>query len=345
MRAAVLKDIGKIKIEEVKKPVCFEDSIIIEVKACNICSTDVKIYRYGYSSIKFPLILGHELAGVIAEIGKNVRGYKEGDKIALAPNISCGECYYCTRGMQTACDNLRIIGIHSNGGFAEYVLIPNLAIQQDCVNIIPGNVSFEEAALIDPIGCAINACELSKIKLGDTVVVIGAGPTGCLNVEICKDAGAEKIILVQRSIERLNKAKFTGADVYISPLKEDVIQRVKEETKGRGADVVIVACPSAEAQKQAIEMVAKRGSVNFFGGLPKDNPFVSLNNNLIHYKECSVVGTHGCSSRHCQLALQLIASKKIRSSKYITHRLSLVNFLEGINIAESKRGLKVAIIP
>ncbi len=345
MRAAVLKDIRKIKVEEVKKPVCLENSIIIEVKACNICSTDVKIYRYGYSSIKLPLILGHELAGVITEIGKNVRNYKEGDKVAIAPNISCGECYYCRRGMQTACDILRTIGIHCNGGFAEYVLIPDLAIQQDCINIIPDNVSFEEAALIDPIGCAINACELSKVKLGDTVVVIGAGPTGCLNVEICKDAGAGKIILVQRSMERLNKAKFTGADICISPLKEDVIQRVKEETGGRGADAVIVACSSAEAQKQAIEMVAKRGNVNFFGGLPRDNPLVNLNNNLIHYKECSVVGTHGCSSRHCQLALQLITSKKIRAKEYITHRLSLVNFLKGIHIAEGKKGLKVAIIP
>jgi len=345
MKAAVLKDIERIRVEEVKEPVCSEDSIIVKVKACNICSTDVKIYRHGYSSIKFPLILGHELTGVIAEVGKSVRGYKEGDKVAVAPNIPCGKCYYCTKGMQTACDNLRTIGVHSNGGFAEYVLIPNLAIQQDCVNIIPDNVSFEEAALIDPVSCAINACELSKVKLGDTVVVIGAGPTGCLNVEICKNAGAGKIILVQRSIERLNKAKFTGADVYVSPLEEDVIQRVKEETKGRGADVVIVACPSAEAQRQAIEMVAKRGSVNFFGGLPKDNPFVNLNNNLIHYKECSVVGTHGGSSRHCQLALQLIASKKIKTKEYITHRLSLVNFLEGIDIVEGKKGLKVAIIP
>ncbi|MQY69474.1 MAG: DUF3160 domain-containing protein, partial [Firmicutes bacterium] len=143
--------------------------------------------------------------------------------------IPCGTCFYCERGMQTSCDRLQTIGVHRDGGFAQYVMIPLQAVKQRCVIPIPEGVSFEEAALIDPASCAINACELSRVKVGDVVVVIGAGPVGCLNVEVCRAFGAQKIILVQRSLPRLKQAEFTGANVYISPLREDVVEGIPEK--------------------------------------------------------------------------------------------------------------------
>jgi L-iditol 2-dehydrogenase len=345
LKAAVLTGVQNFELRQVPDPQPPRGGLIVKVETCAICGTDVKMYKYGYSAAKLPLIPGHELAGTIAEVGENIQGYHEGERVAVAPNIPCGTCFYCQRGMQTSCDRLQTIGVHRDGGFAQYVMIPPQAVKQECVIPIPKGISFEEAALIDPASCAINACELSRVKVGDVVVVMGAGPAGCLNVEVCRAFGAQKIILVQRSLPRLKQAEFTGADVYISPLRENVIERVMQETEENGADVVIVACGSGEAQQQALKMVAKRGNVNLFGGLPKDNPFIKFDSNLIHYKEAFVIGTHGCSTRQCKMALDMIASGKIKAKEYISCRLGLSDFLQAIKLAEERKGLKIFVIP
>ena len=345
MKAAVLTGVKNLELREVPDPQPPRGGLIVKVETCAICGTDVKMYKYGYSAAKLLLIPGHELAGTIAEVGENIQGYREGERVVVAPNIPCGTCFYCQRGMQTSCDRLQTMGIHRDGGFAQYVMIPPQAVKQGCVISIPKGISFEEAALTEPTSCAINACELSRVKVGDVVVVIGAGPVGCLNVEVCRAFGAQKIILVQRSLPRLKQAKFTGADVYVSPLKEDVVKRIMQETGGRGADVVIVACGSGEAQEQALGMVAKRGNVNLFGGLPKDSPFIKFNSNVIHYKEVSVIGTHGCSTRQCKTALDMIVSGKIKAKEYVSYRLGLSDFLQAIKLAEERKGLKIFVSP
>ncbi len=345
MKAAFLTGIQSIKLRETPRPQPSRGGLIVKVKACAICGTDVKMYRFGYSAAKFPLIPGHELAGTIAEVGEGIQGYREGERVVVAPNIPCGRCFYCQRGMQTSCQKLQTIGIHRDGGFAQYVAIPAQAVEQGCVMHIPEGISFEEAALIDPASCAINAAELSRVKVGDVVVVIGAGPVGCLNVEVSRAFGAEKIILVQRSLPRLKEAEFTAADVYTSPLKEDMVERVMQETEARGADVVIVACGSGQVQEEALKIVARRGNVNLFGGLPKDSPFIKFDSNLIHYKEAFVIGTHGGSTRQCKMALDMIASGKIKAKEYVSSRLHLTDFPKAIKLAEQRKGLKIFINP
>jgi len=345
LKAALLTAVQNFELREVPDPQPPRGGLTVKVETCAVCGTDVKMYKYGYSAAKFPLIPGHELAGTIAQVGEGIQGYREGERVVVAPNIPCGTCFYCERGMQTSCDRLQTIGVHRDGGFAQYVMIPLQAVKQRCVIPIPEGVSFEEAALIDPASCAINACELSRVKVGDVVVVIGAGPVGCLNAEVCRAFGAQKIILVQRSLPRLKQAEFTGADVYISPLREDVVERVMQETGGRGADVVIVACGSGEVQEQALEIVAKRGNVNLFGGLPKDSPFIKFNSNLIHYKEAFVIGTHGGSTRQCKIALDMIISGKIKAKEYVSCRLGLSDFLQAIKLAEERKGLKIFVSP
>lgn len=345
MKAAFLTGVQSIELREAPHPKPSRGGLIVKVKACAICGTDVKMYKYGYSAAKFPLTPGHELAGTIAQVGENTQNYQEGDKVTVAPNIPCERCFYCQRGMQTSCEKLQTIGIHRDGGFAQYVAIPAQAVEQGCVMPVPEGISFEEAALIDPTSCAINAAELSRVKVGDVVVVIGAGPVGCLNVEVSRAFGAQKIVLVQRSLSRLKEAEFTGADVYVSPLKEDVVERVRQETEGRGADVVIVACGSGQAQEEALKMVARRGNVNLFGGLPKDSPFIKFDSNLIHYKEAFVIGTHGGSTRQCKTALDMIASGKIKAKEYVSSRLNLTDFIKAIKLAEQRKGLKIFINP
>jgi len=346
MKAAVLKGIEDLEIKDMPDPSPSPNEMVIKVKTCTICGTDIRVYHYGHKHINFPRITGHEVAGEIVELGNEVKDYKKGEKVAVAPAIPCGKCFYCRRGMQSMCLNLKAIGYHYNGGFAEFMLIPKDAIQNGCVNRIPKNLSFEEASLAEPLACAINGQELSKVCLGDTVAIIGAGPLGCIHIQLAKVKGASKIILVEISKKRIELVqKLTPIEVVINPSLEDIVKRVKEETGGRGVDKVIVACSNRKAQEQALLIVSPRGIVNFFGGLPKGEPFIKFNSNLVHYGEFYVVGTHGSAPYHNELALNLISQKRIKVKELITHRLPLEKLKEGIHLAESQESLKVLIEP
>ena len=343
MKAAVLEEVGKLVIKDVPRPKCGDDEILIKVEACAVCGTDIKIYHHGHRLIKLPRITGHEVSGTVVEVGKNVSGYKSGDRVAIAAVIPCGECQYCLDGVQSMCDNLKAIGYHYDGGFAEYMLVPSLSIKNGCVNILAPNISFGEAAIAEPLACAINGQELSRPKLGDVVVIIGAGPIGCFHVQLAKAQGARCVILIDVSEERLNMSKVAKPDITINGSKENAIERVMDETRGKGAEVVIVACSSGKAQEDGLQMVAKRGCVNFFGGLPKDNPYIKFDSNLLHYREVYVVGTHGSTPQHSKIALDLIAGGTINAKDLLTHKVSIDETLKGIEITEKGKGLKVIV--
>lgn len=346
MKAAVLKTIENLKVEEIPKPVPSPEEILIKIEACTICGTDIKAYHHGHKHIRFPRVTGHELAGKIVEVGGKVKNYKLGQKVAIAPAIPCGSCYYCRRGMQSMCLNLKAIGYHYNGGFAEFMIVPEDAVKNGCVNLLPSNISFEEGALAEPLACVINGQELSQIKLGDTVVIVGAGPLGCIHIQLARVRGATKVILIELSSSRIDfAANFFKPDVIINPSCDDAISKIRKETQGRGADKIIVACPSGKAQEDSLKMVSPRGIINFFGGLPKDKPFIKFDSNLIHYGEFYVVGTHGSAPYHNKLALQLISSGRIKVEELITHRLPLSKLEEGIRLAESGKSMKVVIYP
>jgi L-iditol 2-dehydrogenase len=343
MQAAVLEKIEDLKIKNIPVPQCKEGEILIKVESCAVCGTDVKVYHHGHKHIRFPRITGHEVSGIVEEVGRRVKGFEKGERVAVAPAVPCGECHYCRQGMQSMCLNLTAIGYHYDGGFAEYMLVPERAVRNDCVNKIPESLSFEEASLAEPLACCINGQELSGVKLGDTVVIIGAGPVGCFQAQLARAKGAVKVILIDISSKRLRMAKIAGADFYLDGSRENPVERVLKETGERGAEVVITACSSGKAQEEALEMVAPRGNVNFFGGLPKDSPYIKFNSNLPHYKEFYVVGTHGSSPRHNRLALNLIAKGQIRAKELITHRLSISEVRKGIEITEKGEGSKVII--
>ncbi len=346
MKAALLRGIEDLEFsEDFPKPKPGKGELLVKVRACAVCGTDIKVYHYGHRLIQFPRITGHELSGEVVEVGEGVSGLFPGDRVQVAAAIPCGECYYCQRGWQSMCANLTAIGYHYDGGFAEYLLVPEKALRNGCVNRIPQGLSFDEAALAEPLACCINGQEISRVGFGDTVLIIGAGPMGCLHAQLARIKGAKRIFISEVDEERLESVAFTGADRLVNPLKENLAQVIKEENEGRLADQVIVAAGSAPAQIQALEVVAPRGTINLFGGLPKSQSTLTLDTNLIHYGELKVVGTHGSSPRHNKLALQVLASGAIKGRDYITGTFTLAQIKEALAFAESRKGLKVIVKP
>ena len=207
MKAAVVQSNRKIALKEVDKPKVPVNSILIRVEACAICGSDLRIVSGKDKRAKFPLIIGHEMAGIVEQIGERVDGFKEGDKVTVAPGISCGKCRMCKKGLQNLCENMISIGYFYPGAFAQYMVPPPLALTQGFVNKIPENLSLDDATSVEPLACCINGQEIVKITRKDTVAIIGAGPIGCMHVELCHIRGCKKIILLQRSQPRLDIAK------------------------------------------------------------------------------------------------------------------------------------------
>ncbi|HOL50364.1 MAG TPA: zinc-dependent dehydrogenase [bacterium] len=343
-KAAVLKSIESLEIVERDIPAPREGEILIRVKSCAVCGTDIKVFHHGHKHIVFPRVTGHELSGIIEKIGGNVKNLKEGDRVAVAPAIPCGQCYYCRRGWQSMCDDLKAIGYHFDGGFAQYMIVPEVAVRNGCVNKIPDNVTFDQAAIAEPLACVINGQQLSRVEMGDTVLILGAGPIGCLHAELAKNIGASKVILTDVVQQRLDMAKFTGA-ITVNSKETNLKEFVSELTDGRMADRVIVAVGLAEAQEESLDLVAKRGSVNFFGGLPKESPFAKLNTNVLHYGESFITGTHGSTPLHNKMALDFISAGKFHIDNYITRKIPLEQLLEGLSDAEQKKALKIIVNP
>lgn len=345
MKAAVLESLNNIVVKEVPKPEIDDNSILVKVKSCAICGSDIRIYRHGNNRVKTPAIIGHEIAGEIVKTGKNITKFKVGDRIAIGADVPCGECSFCEAGIGNNCQLNYAIGYQFQGGFAEYLPLNSIVINYGPVHKIPDNLSYDEAALAEPLGCILNGLELAKVEFGDTAVVIGAGPIGCMIIEVLKKMGAGKVIVIELSKDRLEKAREVSGDVYISGQNEDTVARVLEETGGLGADVIITSCPSPQAQIDALNMAKNRARISLFGGLPKDNSMITIDANIIHYKELVLTGAHGAMPIHHRKALNLIASGIINAKQFISHKFPLDDIEEGFRISEDKLGIRVVINP
>jgi len=346
LRAALVEALGQIRVQEVADPVLLPDSLLIQVKACAICGSDIRIVYKGDRRARFPVIAGHEMSGEVVQVGPQAKGFAVGDRVVVAPGISCGECYCCQRGWQNLCINMISIGYFWPGSFAEYMVPPPRALTQSFVNKIPPGLSFEEAALAEPLACCINGQSLLHVGPSDAVAVIGAGPIGLMHVLLAQARGCRKVMLLQRSQARLDMARqVVQADAFISTLAEDAVERVRADTEGRGADVVIVAAPSKEAQQMALQIVGLRGRVSFFGGLGHNDSLATLDSNLIHYKECTVTGASSSTSEQNQEALRLLASGAVHGRSLISHEFPLERIMEALELVRSSQGLKVVVLP
>jgi L-iditol 2-dehydrogenase len=241
------------------------------------------------------------------------------------------------------CDHLVTIGFDYDGGFADYMLIPYIAIVNGCVNKLPDSISYEEATLAEPLACCINAQELARIGFGQTVVVLGAGPLGCMHAMLAKCRGAAKTILVDVLPERIERAQVTDADLYVNAAKEDLVPYIRAITGKRGADTVIIACESEKAEKDALAMVAKHGTISLFSRRSDTEKGLGFDINAVHFKEVFIVGSHGSSPRQNTIAIEMISAKRIAIINLITHRMEIDRIWDGLTLCDRKACLRVVI--
>ena len=345
MLAAVLENLGELRLREVVDPEIDDDSALMRVETVCICGSDVRIFRHGNPRVTPPAIIGHETAGTIVKTGKNVTRVKEGDRVALGADVPCGQCRWCRNGLGNNCAINYAVGYQIPGAFAHYMKLPKLLLDEGPVTPFSENLEFDEASLAEPLACAINGLELVNMRLGKTVVIIGLGPIGCMMIDLARVMGAIQVIGVQRSPLRMEIARAYEADVYIASAEEDVVARCREETGGEGPDIVITTCGSVEAHEQAVEMVAHRGYVNLFGGLPKGARPMSILSNTIHYKECFLTGSHGSVPRQHETAVRLLERGAVRVKPLITHHFPLTQIAEAFGTMESRNGMKIAVHP
>lgn len=345
MLSCIYSKEGKIELKDNPKPTAKKDTFIMKVSACSICGTDLRTYINGSKKILPNLIMGHEASGVISEIGEDVKGFKVGDRVAIAPAIGCGECVPCKKGHTNMCNNLKTLGYQYEGIFSEYVEVPYQAIKMGNVNKIPDNVSDEAACLAEPIACALNAQEFLNIKNGDIVVIYGSGFIGCMHAELAFNQGADKVVMIDISEERLNEAKkFVKDIITFNSMKVSIPEEIQKLTNNNGADVVITACSVGPVQKQAAEIAGKLGRISLFGGLPGDST-TFIDGNMIHYKELSVHGVHASSPKQNKEILAQIAKGNLEPKKYISQIFDLRDIIEAFEGLKSHKLLKAIIKP
>ena len=337
---------GDIRLEQLPEPDVSAGELKLRVRACSTCGTDVKISRSGHPNMTPPQVMGHEIAGEIVAIGEGVDGWSLGDRVQVIAAIPDGTCPDCLAGHQSICPNQVSMGYQFPGGFAEFMIVPREVLAVDGVTRIPENLSFAEASLTEPLACVLNGQELARVGAGDTVVVIGSGPIGCLHVRLARARGAATIILIDLNAERLAAAAaLVHPDLTVATDAQDPVATVLDVTGGRGADVVITAAASGSAQEQGLKMLARRGRLSLFGGLPKEASTITVDANLVHYRELTIVGVNGSTPAQNKQALELIASGAVPVADLITHRLPLDQVLEGIEIVARGEAIKVTIEP
>jgi len=329
-----------VRLEEMPVPQIGAGEVLMRVEASGICGTDLLEW---YRRHKAPLVLGHEVSGVIVAVGKGVKKYEVGDRIAAAHHVPCNTCRYCLSGHHTVCDTLRQTNFDP-GGFAEYVRLPHINVEQG-IFPLPDEMSFEEATFVEPLACVLRGQRLAHLQPGQTVLVIGCGVAGLLHIQLARTSGASRIVATDIVDYRLEAARKFGANVAIQA-REYTPGHVRKVANGRLADLVVICTGAVSAINQALQSVERGGTVLFFA--PTD-PGVSIPisvNDLFWRNEITLTSSYGGSPADYAAALELIKSGEIRVREMITHRLGLAETGLGFHlVAQARDCLKVIIEP
>jgi threonine 3-dehydrogenase len=312
-------------------PQAGDDDLLVRVKNAAICGTDIHIYQwneYAASRIKLPLLFGHEYAAEVVEVGKNVTNFKKGDRVAAETHVPCGHCYQCTTGLQHVCKEMKILGVHMDGAFSEYAILPAV-----CAWKLDPSISYEIGATMEPFGIGVHA--LSKTKpAGKKVIVFGCGPIGIYAQMVAKVSGAEYVIGVDVTTERLDLAKKMGTDIVLNSKKVNVVEEVNKMTKGFGTDIVVELTGNKGVLNDATKTLRRGGDIVLVG-LYSGPVEWDLVNNVI-YKEANVYGVTGRIMWDTWWTAQsMLLSGKMDVSPVITHRFDLKEYDQAFQLAES----------
>jgi len=336
MRAAVIYKPGDVRVEEnYKTPKPQKGEIMIKVRASGVCGTDISLYN-GEHYANYPVIFGHEFAGEVIDLGEGKNIFEKGDRVSVDPNIFCDKCYYCRKGARHLCKNLQSAGIHIDGGFAQYVVIPTKNVYK-----IPHSVTFTNAAMAEPVSCCIRGIEMAKIKLGDTVLIHGAGAIGLIMLQLVLLSGAEKVIVNEPLRKRRNIALELGASCVIDPTKNDVEKKVKKITQ-EGAEVVIDCSGNLSVQERLISMTRRGGTVVLFGVAPKEGK-ISISPFQVNRNEITICGSLN-NPDTLLTAIKLISGEKLNLDRLITHKLSLKDINKAFEIFGKEDPIKIQVV-
>jgi L-iditol 2-dehydrogenase len=329
MKAYVLKGPGELVPAQIERPVCGPDEVIVRPVVVNICKTDVKCVDHGQRDLVYPRVLGHEIAGIIDEVGSAVAGYAPGQRVHVHPGIACGRCWYCQQGLDNLCDSVRIMGFNYDGGFQEYLKIPAEGVAGGILNVVENDaLPLEAVSFIEPLACCVNLQNQLNFSGEPTVLIIGGGRLGVLNLLTAKAKGAGTVILVEPDARRRESGLALGFDAACAP--EEAAQTVARATGGRGADIAVPCCPDASALTQALGLLRKQGQLGYFSGLIGKTPDLAALNS-IHYKEIHVAGSYGCGLSHSIAARKWLESGAIDVLPLISHRIPLADLPQGMD--------------
>jgi L-iditol 2-dehydrogenase len=318
---------------------------LIKVGANTICGTDLRILRGEKTSgVHRGTVLGHEVAGHVAEAGRGVDGYDRDQPVAIAPVIPCGRCWECTHGMENLCAAQHIVGYDVDGGLAEHLLVPAEAVSAG--NVVKAGVELpsEQLALAEPLSCVVNGQRRSGIRAGSNVVIMGAGPIGLFHLQLARLSGADNVIVSEPDAARRAHAERLGASATVDPVAGDLAQATLEATGGVGGDAAIVCIGIPELVNQAVNLTRPGGTVNLFAGLAGTG-LAELDGNRIHYKELVITGTANSRRADYALALRMIETGRIDTASMVTHRFPLAAVVEAIQTVTDREAVKVAVLP
>jgi threonine dehydrogenase-like Zn-dependent dehydrogenase len=346
MKAAVYRGSGMVALEERDRPRPHDDELLVKVFAASICGTDLKIIRGGHFRVGpgATRVLGHELAGEIVEVGRNVHYWTVGRRVSVVPNIGCGHCDMCRRGLNNMCPDYDAFGISVDGGFQQYMIVTPEALAGRNLFEIPETMSYEQASLVEPLSCCVNAWKDLDVTPEDRVLVMGTGPIAGLFLQLARAYGARQVIVVGRRAERLAEIAPQGATHTVDSSQVDVVEEVMRLTGGEGVDVALTCAPAPELQVQAMACLARLGRLSAFSGLNKGTQ-VELDTNKIHYWGLRLHGSTGSSVADYARALGLVEAGQINVTELVTHRFGMADAVAAFEHALSGKGMKTIIYP
>jgi L-iditol 2-dehydrogenase len=344
MNAAVLYGKEDVRLESVPVPQIGSGELLVRVRAALTCGTDVKVFRRGYHAkmIQPPALFGHEMAGDVVGVGESVSRFQIGDRVVAANSAPCDECFFCRRGQVNLCEDL----LFNNGAYAEFMKIPKRIVDKNTYRVAE-HLTYTDAALAEPLSCALRCLDESDVRPRDTVAIMGLGPIGLIFVRLARFAYGARVIAMARRIEQIDRAVALGANEGILMGSQDLlVEEVKAQTGGRGADVVIEAIGQPEAWVLATRLVRKGGVINFFGGCPAGTK-VELDTALLHYSEITCKASFHHTPAHVRRSLDLIAEGVVTATHLVNHEEPLDQLPQVLrDLAHRRNGqIKTAIIP